>query len=174
MIIGLDRDRRRKGVDELMFIDTQFDAAQRLWVEKLRAALASDTETMLRSCHMVSFLCNWQEFEGDADPREWVASAVSQPRLLPKLLAAFVHEGHAHTFGDHVTHNVVSFRLEPLLSFIDLPAVLKLTRALPRDMGRGERAACDRFIEAAENHLAKITPIQNSSEAVDPDALQAE
>jgi len=157
-LIGLDMDRRAKGDGELMLTDAHLDSAKFAWVEKLKTALSKDPETIIRGEHIVSFLYRWQEFEGLAGPRAWVASVVSDPRLLPIFLAAFVHEGQAHTLGDFVTHKMVSFRLDALLPFVDLPAMLDAVRALPTDIDMTQRQACNRFIEAANNHLAKPGP----------------
>lgn len=155
-LIGLDIDRRAKGDSELMLTDTQLDSAKSAWVEKLSSALNKDPEGLIRGEHIVNFLYRWQEFEGAAAPRAWVASVVSDPRLLPIFLAAFVHEGQAHSLGDFVTQKMVSFRLDALLPFVDLPEMLDAVHALPTDIEETQREACDRFISAANNHLAKL------------------
>lgn len=149
-------DRRAKGDDELMLTDAQLDSAKVAWIEKLKAALSKDPETIIRGEHIVNFLYRWQESQGLAGPRAWVASIVSDPRLLPVFLSALVHEGQAHTLGDFITHKMVSFRLDALLPFVDLPKMLDAVRALPTDIDMTQREACNRFIEAANNHLAKL------------------
>jgi len=157
-LIGLDMDRRAKGDGELMLTDANLDSAKAAWVEKLKTALSKDPVTIIRGEHIVNFLYRWLDFEGLAGPRAWVTSVVSDPRLLPIFLAAFVHEGQAHTLGDFVTHKMVSFRLDALLPFVDLPEMLNAVRALPTDIDMTEREACNRFIEAANNHLANSGP----------------
>jgi hypothetical protein len=74
---------------------------------------------------------------------------------LPIFLQAFVHEGEAHTFGDFVSHKMISFQLNALLPFADLKQLIEAVRALPAEIDAAQRAACDRFIEAADRHLAK-------------------
>jgi hypothetical protein len=155
-LIGLDMDRRSKGDRELMLTDDQLDAAKIAWVEKLKVALNEDPDTMIPSVHIISFLYQWREFEESAAPRAWVASVVSQPRLLPILLQAFVHEGQAHTMGDFVSHKMVSFRLDALLPFVELPEMLDAVRALPAEIDETRREARDRFIEVAGSHIAKL------------------
>jgi KAP family P-loop domain len=154
-LIGLDIDRRSKGDRELMLTDEQFDSAKATWVEKLNVALNEDSETIIRGEHIIGFLHRWREFEGSDAPRAWVASVAAQPRLLPIFLQAFVHEGEAHTFGDFVSHKMISFQLNALLPFADLKQLIEAVRALPAEIDPAQRAACDRFIEAADRHLAK-------------------
>ena len=103
--------------------------------------MSKDPETIIRGEHIVNFLYRWQEFEGLAGPRAWVTSVVSDPRLLPIFLAAFVHEGQAHTLGDFVTHKMVSFRLDALLPFVELPEMLDAVRALSTDIDMTQRTA---------------------------------
>ncbi len=146
-----------------MVTDAQLDTAKAVWVEKLSAVLDRDPETMIRGEHIVNFLYRWQEFDGSAGPRAWVASVVPQPRLLPIFLAAFVHEGQAHTMGDFVTHKMVSFRLNDLLPFVDLPSLVDLVRSLPTDIDAADRAVCDRFVEAADKHLATARKIDDEA-----------
>jgi hypothetical protein len=162
-LIGLDMDRRSKGDSELMVTDAQLDTAKAVWVDKLSTILDRDPEKMIRSEHIVNFLYRWQEFDGPAGPRAWAASVVSQPRLLTIFLAAFVHEGQAHTMGDFVTHKMVSFRLDALLPFVDLQALVDLVRGLPTDLDAAERAACDRLVEAADKHLATARKIDDEA-----------
>jgi hypothetical protein len=162
-LIGLDMDKRDKVDSELMMSDAQLDIAKTVWVEKLSAVLDKDPETMIRGEHIVNFLYRWQEFDGSAGPRAWVTFVVSQPRLLPKFLVAFVHEGQAHTLGDFVTHKMVSFRLDALLPFVDLPRLVDLVRAITIDLDAAERMACDRLVEAADKHLASAKKIDNEA-----------
>ncbi|QOZ55458.1 P-loop NTPase fold protein [Bradyrhizobium sp. CCBAU 53338] len=152
-LISLDIDRREKGDTDLLMTDVQLDAAKAAWVAKLRAALERAPETMIQNPHFVSYLYRWRDFADLSGPREWVASAVTQPNLLPKFLKAFVQTGQAWTLGDYVSHPMVNFQLGNVMSFADLPALVALVRALPQDIEASERAACDQFLKAAEKHL---------------------
>lgn len=141
-----------------MLTDAHLHSAKAAWVNKLKAALSKDSKTIIRGEHIINFLYWSQKFDGLGGPRAWVTSVVSDPQLLPIFLVAFVHEGQAHTLGDFVTHKMVSFRLDALLPFVELPKMLDAVRALPTGIDMIEREACNRFIEAANNHLAKPRP----------------
>jgi hypothetical protein len=93
---------------------------------------------------------------------------------LPKFLAAFVFEGEAHTFGDFVSHKMVSFRLDALLPFVDLSELVDVVRTLPADLGAPERAARDQFLEAADRHLAKAEKVGDKAGSNPPPAEESE
>ncbi|AVT78084.1 hypothetical protein RPPS3_40220 [Rhodopseudomonas palustris] len=154
-LIGLDIDRRKKGEGENLFDDDQLAASKSAWVSKLVTLLQNESEKVIRGHHLIDYLYRWQEFDGIDGPAAWFAKTTADPKLLPLLLRVFVHQGQAHAMGDYVTHKVVSFRLDAMLPFADVCEVLAFVRSLPSQSDPTLKDACERFIEAAERHLAQ-------------------
>jgi hypothetical protein len=158
-LIGLDIDRRSKErEDEFLFTDFQLSEAKRAWVEKLKNSLELHPVDMLRNSHLASYLYRWREFADEGGPREWVTSIVEQPALLPKLLSAFMQEGESHTLGDYVTRKQVSFRLESILPFVDVPSLVTKAKELPACLDEREQTARAKFLDAAERYRNDLKP----------------
>jgi hypothetical protein len=165
VLIGLDIDRRKKREGDFLFSDVQLEAAKAAWVAKLQYALVQDPIDMLRNAHFAGYLYRWREFADESGPREWVASTIEQPEMLLKLLVAFTHEGESHTFGDYVTRKQLSFRLESIQPFVDVPSLVAKVKELPSSTEEREQTARSKFLEVAEHYTMTRSADEESLEA---------
>lgn len=170
VLISLDMDNEEKSEKSLM-LRADLEDAKKIWVGKLRAALADDARAMIGSQHFGSFLYRWRDFEGIDGPRAWVTSAAQRPELLSKLLTAFVQEGRSHALGDYVSSKILSIQMDAVLPLVDFPSFTELVRALSVQPGSPEHDARDRYLKAAEKHAAALEAAKLNT-AIEPDTAE--